>query len=242
VPFGSCGERTALRRLRATGVDNVRADGRQRAPHSALPRTRACAFTRQSPSSAQSWRVSSTQVVIAIGPSTASMMSARLIPPRRGRLEPPPCPRAEVSRPRGEPPHQLLGGRQRTPVSPASMVADSRAPRHGGRRGHHHDGIIGKGGQAHLPIDRFRPIACGNGARGKCNANAPPLEGGGPCEAEGSRARRQSRPSTSPRRMRAAPLSAALQTAEAARPPPVRGGLWLRFALGSRSRPRRCAP
>jgi hypothetical protein len=39
----------------------------------------------QWPSSAQSWRVSSTQVVIAIGPSTASMMSASEIASPRAK-------------------------------------------------------------------------------------------------------------------------------------------------------------
>ncbi|KTE83932.1 hypothetical protein ATE72_11290 [Sphingopyxis sp. HXXIV] len=54
----------------------------------------------QLPSSEQSWRPSATQAVSAIGPSTASMMSATLIAAAgRASLMPPPLPREATSRP-----------------------------------------------------------------------------------------------------------------------------------------------
>src|SRR5439155_1432099 len=70
------------------------------------------------------------QLVIAIGPSTASMMSARLIPcAARARVKPPPVPRAEVSRPApASRPINFCAVGSGTPVSAASRPAVSRAP------------------------------------------------------------------------------------------------------------------
>src|SRR5262249_51921889 len=49
------------------------------APRTRSPTIPMCGFTWQMASSAQSWLVASEHMVSAIGPSTASMMSARLI-------------------------------------------------------------------------------------------------------------------------------------------------------------------
>ena len=70
------------------------------APRTAPFTTPICGRTWQPLSSAQSCFPVSTQEVIAIGPSTASMMSARLIAAGgRDRRTPPPVPREDSSKP-----------------------------------------------------------------------------------------------------------------------------------------------
>ena len=88
-----------------------------------------CGRTRHASSSTQSWRSSSEQSVIAIGPSTASMISARLIAcGPRASAKPPPVPRAEVRSPAAASrPISFCAVGSGTPVSAASAVADSRA-------------------------------------------------------------------------------------------------------------------
>jgi hypothetical protein len=99
------------------------------APRTALFTPGQCGWTRQLPSIAQLWLLVSTHDVIAIGPSTASIMSARLIAAAgRASAMPPPLPRADRSRP------ALLNMLtsfcvvgSAIPVSFARSVADTRA-------------------------------------------------------------------------------------------------------------------
>ena len=143
------------------------ADALQRAAHRAVHRAQ-CGWTWQAPSSAQSWRSASTQVVSAIGPSTASTMSARLIAAGgRARRKPPPVPRARRAARRRQPADQLLRGRQRQAGlrrqhGRAERRASAAMARGGG---HHHDGIIGKAGKAHIAMSSNRSdsirLACG---------------------------------------------------------------------------------
>ena len=149
--FAGCGRRVIAGHAPGEAVE---ADALASAPRTAPLTTPMCGRTWQAPSSAQSWRSVSTQVVIAIGPSTASTMSARLIAAAgRGEAE------AAAGAARrfeqaggGEPAGQLLRGRQAARRSRRRAgVALSRAPAAmAGGGGHHHDGIIGKAGQAHF--------------------------------------------------------------------------------------------
>src|SRR5579884_747442 len=104
-----------------------------RAPRTALPTIPMCGLTRQWASSAQSVRPSE-QTVIAIGPSTASTMSARVISTAGlARANPPAAPRALERRPQPASWHiSFCAVGRGTPVSPASSVALRRAP--AGRR------------------------------------------------------------------------------------------------------------
>ena len=91
--------------------------------------------------------------VIAIGPSTASTMSARLISSAgRASVNPPPAPRTLVSRPAaGKLAHQFLRGRQgHSGLLRQLGRAQARARFAASGGGHHYDRIIGKVGQAHI--------------------------------------------------------------------------------------------
>ena len=100
-----------------------------KAPRTARLTTPMCGFTRQCASSAQSDASSDPlHCVSAIGPSTASMMSARLMS-LRASVNPPPAPRTLFSRPAAESfPTSFCAVGRGTPVSSARMVADSRSP------------------------------------------------------------------------------------------------------------------
>ena len=105
------------------------------APRTALPTTPMCGFTRQCASSAQSDGPSCPeQAVMAIGPSTASTISARLISFAVFASEkPPPAPRTLRSRPwQASWPISFWAVGSGTPVSLESSVALRRAP--AGRR------------------------------------------------------------------------------------------------------------
>ena len=129
-----------------------------------------CGRTWQAPSSAHSWRSASTQVVIAIGPSTASTMSARLIDGARAG-------EAEAAAGAARRFEQARGGSRLTsfcavgsgmPVSAGKVGrTEPRAAAMARGGGHHHDGIIGKAGQAHqLPIGLIRSDCASGPAEG----------------------------------------------------------------------------
>ncbi len=138
-------------RLRESGQRHVRQSPAQGFVHHAPVRADIAAWL----SSAQSWRPRSTQAVSAIGPSTASTMSARLIAAAgRASCSPPPAPRVARSSPRPrQQAHQLLHRRHRQPGFFGQLgCRDTRHPAMARGGAHRDDGVVGHARQAHIAI------------------------------------------------------------------------------------------
>src|SRR5690606_16413281 len=96
--FGVADSHVAVLVSHAVSPARLSSDTPASAPRIAPFTAPQCGRTRQLSSSAHSWRVSSIQAVMAMGPSTASTISARLISfAGRASAKPPPVPRADSS-------------------------------------------------------------------------------------------------------------------------------------------------